>query len=136
MNDYRSNCGSLVLESPELMEALIRLNRVGRTVRFHLGLIRRQGLCAMSGGGASLGLDPPPVSRLSVLQAVAHWERQFQRYGVSEPGPSSQYIIAHVLGAKTMANLNPDALTEVLTDKQTQRVWELCSRRLSRHAVE
>ncbi|KAG7472660.1 hypothetical protein MATL_G00111110 [Megalops atlanticus] len=136
MNDYRCNCGSLVLESPELMEVLIRLNRLGRAVRFHLGHIRRQGLCAVSGGGASLGLDPPPVSGLSVLQAVAHWERRFQQCGVSEPGPSSQYIIAHVLGAKTMANLNPDVLTEVLTDKQTQRVWELCSRRLSRMPVQ
>ncbi|KAJ8393461.1 hypothetical protein AAFF_G00059340 [Aldrovandia affinis] len=113
------------------MEALIRLNRLGCAVRLRYGPMRRQGLCF-----TSAGRDLPPVSPLSVQQAAALWEQRFRQCGVSEPHLSSQHIMAHVLGAKTMASLDPVILTEVLTDIQTQKFWELCSKRLTRMPVQ
>ncbi|KAI1893023.1 hypothetical protein AGOR_G00139610 [Albula goreensis] len=113
------------------MEVLSRLNRMRCAIRLLKGPERRQGLCSASGSAAR-----PPVVRLSVQDATALWERQFRQSGVSEPSLSSQYIMAHVLGAKTMANLGPDVLTKTLTDMQTHQFWKLCAKRLTRMPVQ
>ncbi|KAG9336054.1 hypothetical protein JZ751_003320 [Albula glossodonta] len=116
---------------PAPMEVLSRLNRMRCTIRLLKGPERRQGLCSASGSAAR-----PAVVRLSVQDATALWERQFRQSGVSEPSLSSQYIMAHVLGAKTMANLGPDVLTKTLTDIQTHQFWKLCAKRLTRMPVQ
>ncbi|XP_024271812.1 MTRF1L release factor glutamine methyltransferase isoform X1 [Oncorhynchus tshawytscha] len=78
----------------------------------------------------------PTASRLTVEQAVKLWTGHFQQRGVSEPHLSSQYIIAHLLGAKTLEGIGQDRLAEFLTQEQTEQTWELCSRRLTRMPVQ
>ncbi|XP_035633082.1 MTRF1L release factor glutamine methyltransferase isoform X2 [Oncorhynchus keta] len=78
----------------------------------------------------------PTASRLTVEQAVKLWTDHFQQRGVSEPHLSSQYIIAHLLGAKTLEGIGQDRLAEFLTQEQTEQTWELCSRRLNRMPVQ
>lgn len=48
---------------------------------------------------------PLPAGRITVLQAVATWSEHFNERGVTEPEHSSQYIISHLLGAKTVSFL-------------------------------
>ncbi|XP_045547821.1 MTRF1L release factor glutamine methyltransferase isoform X2 [Salmo salar] len=78
----------------------------------------------------------PTASRLTVEQAVRLWTGHFQQRGVSEPHLSSQYIIAHLLGAKTLEGIGQDRLAEFLTQEQTEQTWELCTRRLTRMPVQ
>lgn len=77
-----------------------------------------------------------PVDRLTPLQAVKLWRQHFQENGVSEPDHSSQYIIAHVLGAKTIKSVKKEALSEFLSPENTAQIWELCAKRLLRMPVQ
>ncbi|XP_068615886.1 MTRF1L release factor glutamine methyltransferase-like [Brachionichthys hirsutus] len=56
--------------------------------------------------------------------------------GVTEPDSSSHHIIAHLLGAKTIESVEPGKLTEFLSREQTEQMWKLCTRRLSRMPVQ
>lgn len=81
--------------------------------------------------------NPPlPVGRITVLQAVATWREHFIRRGVTEPEHSSQYIISHLLGAKTIESLGKERLTQFLDKEKTQQIWQLCTKRLSRMPVQ
>ncbi|MEQ2261878.1 hypothetical protein XENORESO_017319, partial [Xenotaenia resolanae] len=73
-----------------------------------------------------------PAGRITALQALDVWKRHFEEKGVTEPEHSSQYIIAHLLGAKTIESVEPQRLTEFLSKEKTEQVWQLCIRRLSR----
>lgn len=77
-----------------------------------------------------------PVDRLTPLQAVNLWRQHFQEKGVSEPDHSSQYIIAHVLGAKTIQSIKNEALSEILSPEKAEQIWELCAKRLLRMPVQ
>lgn len=44
-----------------------------------------------------------PADRITALQAVDFWTKQFEGKGVSEPELSSRYITAYLLGAKTVS---------------------------------
>ncbi|XP_031613459.1 MTRF1L release factor glutamine methyltransferase [Oreochromis aureus] len=77
-----------------------------------------------------------PAGRITPLQAVNLWKRHFEERGVTEPELSSQYIIAHLLGAKTIESLEQERLTEFLSREQTEQIWKLCTRRLSRMPVQ
>lgn len=44
-----------------------------------------------------------PAGRITALQAVDLWKRHFEERGVTEPDHSSHYILAHLLGAKTVS---------------------------------
>ncbi|KAL4645955.1 hemK methyltransferase family member 1 [Arapaima gigas] len=94
------------------------------------------GLCAAAGGKVFRGPTLTLARRLNVQQAVDHWGQTFERSGIPEPILSSQYIIAHVLGAKTMESLGSRRLREMLTESQVRRIWELCDKRLSRMPVQ
>lgn len=48
-------------------------------------------------------IPPLPEGRITTLEALDIWKRHFIVKGVSEPEHSSSYIIAHVLGAKTVS---------------------------------
>ncbi|KAJ7998427.1 hypothetical protein DPEC_G00204820 [Dallia pectoralis] len=78
----------------------------------------------------------PTAYRLTVQEAVTLWTSQFQLRGVSEPRLSSQYIIAHLLGIKTLESLGNDRQAEFLTHKQMEQTWKLCTRRLTRMPVQ
>ncbi|XP_069546897.1 MTRF1L release factor glutamine methyltransferase [Brachyistius frenatus] len=77
-----------------------------------------------------------PAGRITALQAVNLWKRYFQEKGVTEPEQSSQYIVAHLLGAKTIESLEAERLTEFLSREKTEQVWKLCTRRLSGMPVQ
>lgn len=55
---------------------------------------------------------------------------------MGEPDKSSYYIIAHVLGAKTMESVKKEALSEFLSSEQTEQIWELGAKRLLRMPVQ
>ncbi|RVE73457.1 hypothetical protein OJAV_G00046830 [Oryzias javanicus] len=77
-----------------------------------------------------------PAGRITALQAVDLWTKQFEGKGVSEPELSSRYITAYLLGAKTMESVEQQRLKEFLSREETDRLWELCTRRLSRMPVQ
>lgn len=44
-----------------------------------------------------------PLARLlSATEVVSHWTAVFEKRGIPEAQASSEYIVAHVLGAKTV----------------------------------
>ncbi|KAE8298433.1 HemK methyltransferase family member 1 [Larimichthys crocea] len=77
-----------------------------------------------------------PAGRITARQAVDVWKRHFEERGVTEPDNSSHYIIAHLLGAKTIESLEHGKLTEFLSREKTEQMWQLCTRRLSRMPVQ
>ncbi|XP_072238064.1 MTRF1L release factor glutamine methyltransferase [Leuresthes tenuis] len=77
-----------------------------------------------------------PAGRITTLQAVDFWRRHFEERGVTEPEQSSQYIIAHLLGAKMIESLGQERLTEFLSQKEMKQLWQLCTKRLSRMPVQ
>lgn len=77
-----------------------------------------------------------PAGRITALQALDLWKRNFVENGVTEPDHSSRYIIAYLLGAKTIESLEEGKLTEFLSQEKTEQMWKLCTRRLSRMPVQ
>ncbi|XP_070758265.1 MTRF1L release factor glutamine methyltransferase [Enoplosus armatus] len=77
-----------------------------------------------------------PAGRITALQALDLWKRHFAERGVTEPDHSSHYIIAYLLGAKTIESLEQGKLTEFLSREKTEQMWKLCTRRLSRMPVQ
>ncbi|XP_057623976.1 MTRF1L release factor glutamine methyltransferase isoform X2 [Chionomys nivalis] len=73
---------------------------------------------------------------LSATEVVSHWTQVFEQRGIPEARESSEYIVAHVLGAKTFQSLRPVLWTKPLTPKQLQYIQELCSHRLQRMPVQ
>lgn len=60
-------------------------------------------------GGSTLGWafsswqpQPPLAGLSSATELVSHWTRVFEKRGIPEARESSEYIVAHVLGAKTV----------------------------------
>ncbi|XP_032145883.1 MTRF1L release factor glutamine methyltransferase isoform X7 [Sapajus apella] len=79
---------------------------------------------------------PPLAGLSSATELVNHWTRVFEKKGVPEARESSEYIVAHVLGAKTFQSLRPALRTQHLTFQQLQYIQELSSRRLQRMPVQ
>lgn len=48
-------------------------------------------------------VPPLPAGRITTLEALDIWKRHFIVKGVPEPEHSSNYIIAHLIGAKTVS---------------------------------
>nr|XP_037859803.1 MTRF1L release factor glutamine methyltransferase isoform X7 [Chlorocebus sabaeus] len=94
-------------------------------------------------GGSTLGWafsswqpQPPLAGLSSATELVSHWTRVFEKRGIPEARESSEYIVAHVLGAKTFQSLRPALWTQPLTSQQLQCIQELSSRRLQRMPVQ
>ncbi|XP_008287611.1 MTRF1L release factor glutamine methyltransferase [Stegastes partitus] len=94
-----------------------------------------QGMCS-SHAVRTCSAPALPAGRITALQAVELWRRHFEERGVTEPHLSSQYIVAHLLRAKTIQSLDQERLTEFLSREETEQVWKLCTRRLSRMPVQ
>ncbi|XP_019957242.1 LOW QUALITY PROTEIN: MTRF1L release factor glutamine methyltransferase [Paralichthys olivaceus] len=77
-----------------------------------------------------------PAHRITALQAMDSWRKHFEERGVTEPEQSSHYIIAHLFGAKTIESVEQRKLTEFLSREDTEQIWKLCTRRLSRMPVQ
>ncbi|XP_072540669.1 MTRF1L release factor glutamine methyltransferase isoform X2 [Salminus brasiliensis] len=105
--------------------------------RLTRGVITQQRALVMAPCRAVGGAVGPLVDgSVTVEQAVSLWAQHFQQHCVSEPLLSSQYIIAHVLGQKTLACIERSRLRDRLTEQQRASVWELCSKRLARMPVQ
>lgn len=79
---------------------------------------------------------PPLTELLSPTGLVSHWTEVFEKRGIPEARESSEYIVAHVLGAKTFQSLKSVLRTRPLTPQQLQCIQVLCSRRLQRVPVQ
>lgn len=62
-----------------------------------------QALLWLPGVGVGGAVAPPVDCSVTVEQALNAWTQCFQQHGISEPLLSSHYIIAHVLGKKTVS---------------------------------
>lgn len=78
----------------------------------------------------------PLAGSLNATELVSHWTAIFEKRGIPEAQASSEYIVAHVLGAKTFQSLRPVLCTQPLTPRQLQCVQELSSLRLQRMPVQ
>ncbi|XP_013977664.1 MTRF1L release factor glutamine methyltransferase isoform X2 [Canis lupus baileyi] len=78
----------------------------------------------------------PLAGLLNAKELVRHWTAVFEKRGIPEAQASSEYIVAHVLGAKTFQSLRPELWTQPLTPWQLQCIQELSSRRLQRMPVQ
>nr|XP_023476133.1 hemK methyltransferase family member 1 isoform X2 [Equus caballus] len=88
-------------------------------------------------GWASSSWQPRlPLAGLSATELVSHWTAVFEKRGIPEARESSEYIVAHVLGAKTFQSLRPALWTQPLTPWQLQCIEELSSCRLQRMPVQ
>ncbi|KAG7280558.1 hypothetical protein CRUP_028284 [Coryphaenoides rupestris] len=76
-----------------------------------------EGICGTHSAPVSSVPAPPPIPGASItaFQALDLWRRHFEERGVAEPDHSSQYIVAHMLGAKT------ELVELVLADLQGQQ---------------
>lgn len=81
-------------------------------------------------------LHLPMAGLLTATELVKHWTAVFEKRGIPEARESSEYIVAHVLGAKTFQSLKPVLCTQPLTPGQLQCIEELSSRRLQRMPVQ
>ncbi|XP_036956893.1 MTRF1L release factor glutamine methyltransferase isoform X1 [Acanthopagrus latus] len=99
---------------------------------------RRFGLKGIWGSHAVRRCSAPalPAGRITALQAGDLWKSHFEESGVSEPDHSTHYIIAYLLGAKTIESLEQGKLTELLSREKTEQMWQLCTKRLSRMPVQ
>ncbi|KAM5292589.1 MTRF1L release factor glutamine methyltransferase isoform 2-T2 [Ctenodactylus gundi] len=79
---------------------------------------------------------PPLAGLLSATELVNHWTEVFEKKDIPEARESSEYIVAHVLGAKTFQSLRPELRTQPLNPQQLQCIQELCSHRLQRMPVQ
>uniref|UniRef100_K9IXF8 peptide chain release factor N(5)-glutamine methyltransferase n=2 Tax=Desmodus rotundus TaxID=9430 RepID=K9IXF8_DESRO len=78
----------------------------------------------------------PQAGLLSATQLVNEWTAVFEKEGIPEARESSEYIVAHVLGAKTFQSLRPALRRQPLTPGQLQCIQELSGRRLQRMPVQ
>ncbi|CAL8338351.1 unnamed protein product [Merluccius merluccius] len=104
----------------------------------HLRTTGLKGICGTHSPPGPSDPAPPPVpgASMTASQALDLWRRHFEERGVAEPDHSSQYIVAHVLGAKTIESLGQEKLNKLLRYDHVERLWELCIKRLSRMPVQ
>ncbi|XP_012626852.2 MTRF1L release factor glutamine methyltransferase isoform X1 [Microcebus murinus] len=78
----------------------------------------------------------PLAGLSSATELVRHWTGVFEKRGIPEARESSEYIVAHVLGAKTFQSLKPILRTQPLTPQQLKCIQELSSHRLQRMPLQ
>ncbi|XP_012576035.1 PREDICTED: hemK methyltransferase family member 1 isoform X2 [Condylura cristata] len=107
----------------------------GQMLRVLLSGPGRRGIT--QGWAFSSWLPHLPLPGLSnATELVSHWTAVFEKRGIPEAQESSEYIVAHVLGAKTFQGLKPVFRTQPLTPRQLQQIQELSNRRLQRMPVQ
>ncbi|XP_023375344.1 hemK methyltransferase family member 1 isoform X2 [Otolemur garnettii] len=79
---------------------------------------------------------PPLAGLSSATELVSYWTGVFEKRGIPEAQESSEYIVAHVLGAKTFQSLKPVLRTYPLTPQQLKCIQELSRRRLQRMPLQ
>nr|XP_020484585.1 MTRF1L release factor glutamine methyltransferase [Labrus bergylta] len=112
--------------------------RTSLSAGFRCFVCKRAGIKGIWGSNAVRRCSAPalPTDRITARQAADLWKRYFEEMGVTEPDHSSSYIIAYLLGAKTMESVEKGKLTEFLSQDKTEQIWKLCTRRLSGMPVQ
>nr|XP_005991804.1 PREDICTED: hemK methyltransferase family member 1 [Latimeria chalumnae] len=86
--------------------------------------------------GLRLFSDRKAAEEMTVAGCSNYWRKIFEEKGIAEPQHSSEYIISHVMGAKTFQCLGEAALHTPVTDDQRRAIWQLCFNRLQRMPVQ
>uniref|UniRef100_A0A8D0G2V8 peptide chain release factor N(5)-glutamine methyltransferase n=1 Tax=Sphenodon punctatus TaxID=8508 RepID=A0A8D0G2V8_SPHPU len=76
------------------------------------------------------------AEQVTTTELVSYWRDVFEANGIPEAQESSEYIVSHVLGAKTFQTLKPSSLFTPLTKEQQQQIQQLCAKRLQRMPVQ
>ncbi|XP_039545476.1 MTRF1L release factor glutamine methyltransferase [Pimephales promelas] len=107
-----------------------------RLMQRYNGVSKHTSVVRSSSSAAEGAVAPPANCRITAEEAVRLWAQHFTLHGISEPLLSSQYIISHILGQKTLECVPRKRLRDTLTNREMERVWKLCSKRLSRMPVQ
>uniref|UniRef100_A0A8D0BP99 peptide chain release factor N(5)-glutamine methyltransferase n=1 Tax=Salvator merianae TaxID=96440 RepID=A0A8D0BP99_SALMN len=78
-------------------------------------------------------------SKSSVVTAadlVNYWQDVFEKNEIPEPQTSSEYIISHVLGAKTFESLSARNICSPVSPALQEQIQQLCTKRLKRMPVQ
>ncbi|XP_063148022.1 MTRF1L release factor glutamine methyltransferase isoform X2 [Candoia aspera] len=75
-------------------------------------------------------------SLVSADDVVKYWQGVFEAKNIPEAQASSEYIVSHVLGAKTFQSLNASSISAPLSAKQQKQIQQLCAKRLQRMPVQ
>ncbi|XP_013915926.1 PREDICTED: hemK methyltransferase family member 1 [Thamnophis sirtalis] len=73
---------------------------------------------------------------VSAVDVVKYWQSVFEENNIPEALTSSEYIVSHVLGAKTFQSLNASSISAPLSAKQQKQIQQLCGKRLQRMPVQ
>ncbi|XP_032065030.1 MTRF1L release factor glutamine methyltransferase [Thamnophis elegans] len=73
---------------------------------------------------------------VSAVDVVKYWQSVFEENNIPEALTSSEYIVSHVLGAKTFQSLNASSISAPLSAKQQKQIQQLCAKRLQRMPVQ
>ncbi|GFS17821.1 hemK methyltransferase family member 1 [Elysia marginata] len=73
------------------------------------------------------------LSSANLKHVLQCWTKKFRSQNIPDPNSSAEYIIAHVLGKKTLFGVKLDT---VLSRSQTDQVNSLCKKRLTRMPVQ
>ncbi|XP_054834618.1 MTRF1L release factor glutamine methyltransferase [Eublepharis macularius] len=73
---------------------------------------------------------------VTAADLVSYWQDVFEGNEIPEAQASSEYIVSHVLGAKTFQNLSTSSLSTPLSAKQREQVQQLCAKRLQRMPIQ
>ncbi|XP_069592176.1 MTRF1L release factor glutamine methyltransferase isoform X1 [Ranitomeya imitator] len=84
---------------------------------------------------------PVPCRRMGATGMTAgklasYWEKVFHQHGIPEPEDSSQILIAHALGAKTMHSIGSCAARSPVSADQLLLVEKMAQQRLKRVPVQ
>ncbi|XP_077182054.1 MTRF1L release factor glutamine methyltransferase isoform X2 [Paroedura picta] len=73
---------------------------------------------------------------VTAVDLVSYWKDVFEANGIPEAQASSEYIVSHILGAKTFQSLSASSISTPLSAKQRDQVQQLCAKRLQRMPVQ
>nr|XP_020644445.1 hemK methyltransferase family member 1 [Pogona vitticeps]XP_020644455.1 hemK methyltransferase family member 1 [Pogona vitticeps]XP_020644462.1 hemK methyltransferase family member 1 [Pogona vitticeps] len=73
---------------------------------------------------------------VTAADLVNYWQDVFEANKIPEPQESSEYIVSHVLGAKTFQSLSAIRISAPLSAKELEHVEQLCAKRLQRMPVQ
>ncbi|XP_060096003.1 MTRF1L release factor glutamine methyltransferase [Heteronotia binoei] len=73
---------------------------------------------------------------VTAADLVSYWKEVFEANEIPEARASSEYIVSHVVGAKTFQNLSASSILTSLSAKQRDQIQQLCTKRLQRMPVQ
>ncbi|KTG47445.1 hypothetical protein cypCar_00003337 [Cyprinus carpio] len=76
---------------------------LNRLLHRNSGVSKHRGVVRLWSNAAEGAVAPPADCSITAEQAIRCWAQHFTLHGISEPLLSSQYIISHVLGEKTVS---------------------------------